>query len=111
MTCESPEAADYNPKASIYWWIVALSGALVLLLAAVDVASSDRVVLGQILVGIALAALTGFFPVRIPGLKTSIAGGEIFIFLILLIHGVPAATLAAAVPRKMRRLNMVWTPR
>lgn len=88
--------ADYNPKASIYWWIVALSGALVLLLAAVDVASSDRVVLGQILVGIALAALTGFFPVRIPGLKTSIAGGEIFIFLILLIHGVPAATLAAA---------------
>jgi diguanylate cyclase (GGDEF)-like protein/PAS domain S-box-containing protein len=87
---------DYTPKAAAYWWAVVLSGAFVLLLAAADVASLERVVLSQILLGSAIAALAGFFPVRIPGLKTSIAGGEIFIFLILLIHGAPAAALAAA---------------
>src|SRR5713101_6466589 len=87
---------DYNPRARAYWWIIVLPGFLALLFAVAAVATVQQAVLGQILIGTAVAALTGLFPVRIPGSKTSIAGGEIFIFLILLIHGVPAATLAAA---------------
>ena len=40
--------------------------------------------------------LAGVFPVRIPRSKNSFAAGEIFIFLLLLLHGPAAATLAAA---------------
>jgi hypothetical protein len=40
--------------------------------------------------------LAGFFPVRIPRTKNSFAAGEIFIFLLLLMHGPAAAALAAA---------------
>ena len=53
-------------------------------------------VVGQILAGSILAAVAGFFPVRIPGSKNSFVAGEIFIFLLLLMHGAPAATIAAA---------------
>ena len=40
--------------------------------------------------------LAGFFPVRVPGSKNSFAAGEVFIFLLLLMHGPAAAALAAA---------------
>jgi diguanylate cyclase (GGDEF)-like protein/PAS domain S-box-containing protein len=43
-----------------------------------------------------LAVVAGFFPVRIPGSKNSFVAGEIFIFLLLLLHGPAAATIAAA---------------
>ena len=40
--------------------------------------------------------LAGFFPFRVPRSKNSFTAGEIFIFLLLLLHGPAAATLAAA---------------
>ena len=43
-----------------------------------------------------IAMLAGVFPVRIPRSKNSFAAGEVFIFLLLLLHGPAAATLAAA---------------
>ena len=43
-----------------------------------------------------IAMLAGVFPVRIPRSKNSFAAGEIFIFLLLLVHGAGAAALAAA---------------
>jgi hypothetical protein len=45
--------------------------------------------------GAVLAMLAGFFPVRIPRTKNSFAAGEIFMFLLLLMHGPEAAALAA----------------
>lgn len=87
---------DYNRKATIYWWAMVLFGAAILaytLHALLNVPTAARL---QIVVGAAIAMLAGFFPVRIPRSKNSFAAGEIFIFLLLLLHGPEAATLAAA---------------
>jgi hypothetical protein len=59
-------------------------------------AQLPRVAWLQVLAGMAIAMFAGFFPVRIPRSKNSFAAGEIFIFLLLLIHGPAAASLAAA---------------
>ena len=75
---------------------VAIIGVLVLLHCIVAVAALPRAALLQIVAGAAIATLAGFFPVRIPRSTNSFAAGEIFIFLVLLMHGVPAAALAAA---------------
>ena len=67
----------------------------------------------QVLAGATVAAIVGFFPVRIPGAKISIAGGEIFIFLVMLVYGAPAAVLAAAVEGAVAswRSSKRWTSR
>ena len=44
----------------------------------------------------AIAVLAGFFPFRVPRSKNSFAAGEVVIFLLLLLQGPAAATLAAA---------------
>src|SRR5205814_137090 len=63
--------------------------------------------------GAAIAALSGLFPVRIPGTKTSLAGAELFIFLLLLVHGPAAATIAAAAEAAVGslRTSKRWTSR
>ena len=87
---------DYNRKATTYWWTMVSIGALVLLHCAGQVAALPREALLQIIAGAAIATLAGFFPVRIPRSTNSFAAGEIFIFLVLLLHGPAAASLAAA---------------
>ncbi|MGD9832850.1 MAG: putative bifunctional diguanylate cyclase/phosphodiesterase [Piscinibacter sp.] len=87
---------DYNRKATTYWWTMVCIGALVLAYCAGEVARLPRDALLQIVAGAAIATLAGFFPVRIPRSTNSFAAGEIFIFLVLLLHGAPAASLAAA---------------
>src|SRR5256885_40113 len=77
---------DYTPQAKAYWWTTTLVGAAVLGLALLDVSHLDGAVILQVACGAAIAALTGLFPVRIPGTKTSLAGAELFIFLLLLVH-------------------------
>ncbi len=86
---------DYNRKATVYWWTVVLLGALTLATALHHVATLALGVWLQIAVGTVIAMLAGVFPVRIPQSKNSFAAGEIFIFLLLLIHGPAAATVAA----------------
>ena len=86
---------DYNRKAAAYWWAMVLLGAAILahtLGSLSALSGSDAIQVG---IGAAIAMLAGFFPVRVPRSKTSFAAGEIFIFLLLLIHGPEAATLAA----------------
>ena len=86
---------DYNRKATTYWWFMVLLGAAILahtLHTLVALPASGWVQVG---VGVAIAMLAGFFPVRIPRSTNSFAAGEIFIFLLLLLHGPAAATLAA----------------
>jgi diguanylate cyclase (GGDEF)-like protein/PAS domain S-box-containing protein len=87
---------DYNRKATIYWWSMVLLGGIALALAAWEVQQLPAGVVMQIVVGTAFAAAAGFFPVRIPGSKNSFVAGEVFIFLLLLMHGPAAATVAAA---------------
>ena len=87
---------DYNRKATAYWWLVVLVGATVLVYALRTVLALPARDLLQLSAGVAIAMIAGLFPVRIPRSKNSFAAGEIFIFLLLLLHGPAAAALAAA---------------
>ena len=87
---------DYNAKATAYWWTMVMLGGWILASDVLSMAAQPRDVLLQILLGCVIAMLAGIFPVRIPGSKNSFAAGEIFIFLLLLMHGVAGASLAAA---------------
>ncbi len=87
---------DYNAYARTYWWSIAALGYGLLAhalytVAGLPVASIVQIALAAIFVGI-----VAFFPVKIPGTTLSVAAGEIFIFLALLIFGVEAALIAAA---------------
>ena len=87
---------DYNAKATGYWWTVVMLGAGAVALALWRLAGSPAQTWLQVAAGMAIAMAAGYFPVRIPRTKSSFAAGEIFIFLVLLLHGPEAATLAAA---------------
>jgi len=104
---------DYTPAARRYWWSVVFLGVWALIYAIARVADFQGVVLLQVLVGALVAAIVGLFPVRIPGAKTAVAGGEIFIFLILMVYGAPAAVLAAALEGLVAswRASKRWTSR
>ena len=104
---------DYNRKAAIYWWTVVLLGGMTLIGSVVSVASESPPVALQIAAGAIISMLAGFFPVRIPRSKNSFAAGEIFIFLLLLIHGPAAAALAAGGEAAMGswRTSKRWTSR
>ena len=104
---------DYNPRAALYWWTISLVGATTIVSSLVAVAGQPLMVALQIAVGIVVASLAGLVPVRIPGTKNSFAAGEVFIFLLLLLYGVPAATLAAASEALIGswRTSKRWTSR
>src|SRR5262249_32825223 len=87
---------DYGQAARLYWWTGAAPGVLALGWGITGVVRMEPAVLLQVLVGAAVAAVVGLFPVRIPNGKTSIAGAEIFIFLLLLVYGPAAAIIAAS---------------
>jgi diguanylate cyclase (GGDEF)-like protein/PAS domain S-box-containing protein len=104
---------DYSPAATVYWWTVTALGAVALGFGISGVALLPASLLIQVLIGAAAAAVVGLFPVRIPGAKTSIAAGEIFIFLIMLLHGPAAAVVAAALEGFVAswRTSKRWTSR
>ena len=104
---------DYKPKARLYWWTIAALGLIALARAIVTVAGMDGGALIQVLIFAATAAIVGLFPVRIPGTKTSLAGGDIFIFLVLLLYGAAPAVLVAALEGLVGswRTSKRWTSR
>ncbi len=104
---------DYNPKTTAYWWAMVSLGTAAFVYSLLAVRSLPFEVIAQIFAGGALAAIAGFFPVRIPGSKNSFVAGEIFIFLLLLMHGAPAATIAAAAEAYVgaHRSSKRWTSR
>src|SRR5580765_375069 len=87
---------DYNRKAAAYWWFMVGLGVIFLVTAVRQVATMTWAAQLQVIIGCAVAMIAGLYPVRIPGSKNSFAAGEIFIFLLLLMHGPAAAVLAAA---------------
>jgi ABC-type antimicrobial peptide transport system permease subunit len=86
---------DYNGAAAAYWGLLAVAGALSLSLSIVALLALPAQDIWQIMVASMIAAVVGMFPLRIPKTKTSIAAGDIFIFLLLLLHGPYAAVIAA----------------
>ena len=104
---------DYNRKATVYWWAVLAAGVAVLVGALVDLSSRPAEVWLQLGAGIAIAMVAGVFPVRMPQSKISFAAGEIFIFLLLLMFGPAAATLASAGEAAVGsyRTSKRWTSR
>ena len=87
---------DYNREAATYWWVVVALGVAVFGYALHTLLALPAGDLLQVGIGTLIAMLAGFFPVRIPRSKNSFAAGEIFMFLLLLLHGPAAAALAAA---------------
>jgi diguanylate cyclase (GGDEF)-like protein/PAS domain S-box-containing protein len=104
---------DYNRKAAAYWWAVVLLGAAVLAWSFGQLVALPLAEGAQVLGGVAIALLAGLFPVRIPKSKNSFAAGEIFIFLLLLLHGPAAAALAAGAEGFVGalRTSKRWTSR
>ena len=104
---------DYSPAAKRYWWSVTIPGMAVLAYSAAHVISVDGKYLLQVMIGATVAAIVGLFPVRVPGSKMSIAGAEIFIFLVLLLYGTEAAVIAAALEGFVAacRSSKRWTSR
>ena len=104
---------DYNRKAATYWWTVVVLGSVTLIGSVVSVADEGPRAWLQIAIGMVIAMLAGFFPVRVPRSKNSFAAGEIFIFLLLLIHGPGAAALAASGEAAVGswRTSKRWTSR
>jgi diguanylate cyclase (GGDEF)-like protein len=104
---------DYNRHATAYWWTVVPLGFLAIAWAATDVALRPWPVALQIAAGVAMAGLAGNFPVTIPRTKTSFALGEVFTFLLLFMHGVAPAILAAAAEAAVAstRTSSRWTSR
>ena len=87
---------DYNARATAYWWTMVALGTAIGGWSLGQVAALPDEALAQVVIGVVIAAVAGFFPVRIPRSTNSFAAGEIFIFLLLLLHGPAAAALAAA---------------
>ncbi|MFO1219284.1 MAG: bifunctional diguanylate cyclase/phosphodiesterase [Burkholderiaceae bacterium] len=86
---------DYNRKAAAYWWAMVTLGAVALGFSLLRLAGQPLAVELQVAVGCLIAMMAGIYPVRIPRSANSFAAGEIFIFLLLLIHGPEAAVVAA----------------
>ncbi len=102
---------DYNQRARIYWFAIALIGYGLLAYSAYTVASLEKSALLQILIGACLTSFVSLFPVHVPRAKIAVVGGEIFIFLTLLLFGVEAAVLVAAVDGFVgaKRSSKRWT--
>jgi diguanylate cyclase (GGDEF)-like protein/PAS domain S-box-containing protein len=104
---------DYNHQAARYWWAVTVAGAMALVWSLHGVAQLDAAGRAQVLAAVVLTMLSAVFPVRVPHSKNSFTTGEIFIFLVLLLQGAPAATLAAAAEGAVGswRTSKRWTSR
>ena len=104
---------DYTVQAKAYWWVTVSLGLFALSSSVADVAAMAPAALTQVIIGTFFAALTGWFPVRIPGAKISGSAAEIFVFLLLLDFGPHAAVLAAAIEAGVIswRTSDRWTSR
>ena len=87
---------DYTTAAKVYWWTIIVLGGVVLMLSANAVAQLPWGGKAELVLGVLLATVTGMYPVRVPGSKTSSSVAEVFIFLLLLDVGPEAAVIAAA---------------
>ena len=88
---------DYRPAARRLWWALTAAGAPVIAFGVWGLAQLPAPQLASALAGIAIVAVVALHPIRIPGMKIGVSAGEIFIFLMLMMHGVAGGIVAAAV--------------
>ena len=102
---------DYNRNARAYWWSIAIIGFVILANALFSIAALPATSILQIALIAVFVCAVAFFPVTIPGTSISFAGGEIFIFLALLLFGVEAAAVVAALEGAIgaARTSKRWT--
>lgn len=102
---------DYNKQASNYWWMVAIVGFALLANALHSLLALPATTFLQVVLAMVFVGAVAFFPVRVPGTKLSIAAGEIVIFLVLLLFGVEAAAVIAALEgmTASARTSKRWT--
>lgn len=102
---------DYNLQAKAFWWTAFGIGLVLVVNALISVAALPGAAILQIALVCMCTAVVGFFPVTVPRTKMSVAGGEIFIFLLLLVFGPEAAILAAALEALVgaRKTSKRWT--
>ena len=86
---------DYNDAAAYVWLALAAAGVLALSLAGVRIAQLPASDLWQIVGWTSVVAIAAALPIPIPRATHSIATGDVVIFLLLAMYGVPAAALAA----------------
>ena len=104
---------DYNRRASACWWAMVAAGGTLLIACLAQLAQEPPRVWLEVAVGMALAMLAGLFPVRVPGTRNSFVASDIFIFVLLLLHGPAAAAVAVAGEAAMGslRTSKRWTSR
>ncbi|MBT9502489.1 MAG: EAL domain-containing protein [Burkholderiaceae bacterium] len=86
---------DYNAKATRFWSALALGGLLAMGFALWRLTQLDSAALWQVLGWTGLTMVAAAFPIPIPRSKLSISTGDVLIFLLLALHGMPAAVFAA----------------
>ncbi len=90
------DMSDYNRRARAYWWTTTSAGALAFGYAVFGVLRLDTNGQLGVVALMAVVFVAALRPITIPGTKTSITPGDIFVFLTALFWGAPAATLVAA---------------
>ena len=95
---------DYNAAATRYWAVLVAGGLAAAAFSAFRVASLSPASISQVLAIGLVAAVVGMFPLHPPKTKVSIAAGDLFIFLLLLLHGTEAAVVGAV----MESAVCVW---
>ena len=85
---------DYNRAARWYWVAMVAAGGFALGAALLQLAWLPPDALLQVAAGLACTVLAALLPVAVPGVRVSFVVGELFIFVLLLLHGMPAAVVA-----------------
>jgi diguanylate cyclase (GGDEF)-like protein/putative nucleotidyltransferase with HDIG domain len=87
------EMSDYNRAAKIYWLAMVSAGAALFVWSishAIAFSISQWITFAGLL---AMAVFAGAYPIRIPSTNSSFTVGDVFVFLSVLLLGVPAAIL------------------
>jgi diguanylate cyclase (GGDEF)-like protein/putative nucleotidyltransferase with HDIG domain len=87
------EMSDYNRAAKIYWLAMVSAGAALFgwsVWHSIAFSTSQWMTFAGLL---AFAVFAGAYPIRIPNTKSSFTVGDVFVFLSVLLLGVPAAIL------------------
>jgi hypothetical protein len=91
------EMSDYNRAAKTYWTAMVIAGASVFVWAAQHCAGLSLAQWAGFACLLALVVLAGLNPIRIPNTRSSFTAGDVFIFLGILVLGVPAAVMIGVV--------------
>ena len=91
------EMSDYNRAAKTYWTVMVIAGASVFAWAALHCFSLSPVQWAAFAGLLSLVILAGSNPIRIPNTRSSFTAGDVFIFLGLLVLGIPAAVMIGIV--------------